>query len=1325
MPEIICSTKHVALLRSAIRKVKASADSPYRFYLVSNRSSKNYLLWIDPLPNKPVNTVKNPTSIQLHLKKILGDNKDESIRGLLGIGDDDPIQLRTLTSCAGVVRCDGNSLNFDIQDKSGKGQPTDLKRGLALNDLRKLFTSFDAVTIDGDPLEQTQAELDAAKPDYVHDPEEQLAIQFDKLEQWWGDGGSNEPLEEVGVDGPTPDVRGHGALEKQMALLDLSIEDLDNWPGKVPSWVTQYIMDVEYELQDVFEPDTRESLEEFVEELKADAGALVSSVESLEARIHQLEAEIEASGDPNVVATLQSELATTEEQLLILELNDRVNEAGDHLRDIFGLVDMDMGLDNILNLANYESALAASEHALRDTDSAIKRLEELIGGREWADWAAGSTGFDDLEAQWQSLAQQLEELKHPVPTDLAELEVALSDLTGISEDAVELKDRAEARQRTITQVSEDVTALNSDSQSAVFDRMDEVVQKTPVGINDIETTCGELLVLLVALQTMLEQDNPPLDPDVAAICQRKFDAGVERLTVLKSQLDSAALTQGAAYHSKALKVRAAIAMLNKTIAGTSAGQGAALDYLNAKAAELQDRLDGMEELETTLAHVPLRDQKAILGKKKGSKSEIQRLVRADRIPDIPLAYSKLREEKIMQVALEAIITQANNLLEVVIAPDSDRCEAFLEQAGAKTTVMGITKSTTYNKIHDLTTRIATADVPTREDLSRLRSLCQEWLDKRGSLANAVKKGEGDRYEAIERLLEDCTATAVGDPDSVKEDLHQAHLKVLNENQVWDTIETKVTRIEGDEHRLVTDTITPAAQLGNIFDRMNGQGVNCHTTASCDHAVNLASTTVTDGRGGDPETVVFRGLRHAVNSAFGITKKDLSRMTPEEVRAMVEGTHLFESPDPADAEGIIVYERKVADATSVLCGTNIDDPRSSAELKTLRDDWISNIRRSAAKNRSLEIVTAALIQNEDKLTAALNYDPDADPPQPKPKIQLSSLSLLTPDWARSGKGNERAMLRDQLQAWDDASGLQTLTVLDADGNEVEVEVEVEVAAFNFGVNAFAMDTKGQLAGGHSFSKRANTAAMKILIGEPGEPTWQDAENNLGIPLGGQVGQWLLDQCGGHAPPPPPGGEGRTSWRWSETMKPTQGTYCWIEYEGDRIKEGGAVITPQNTPHPPKWNQVALLGQQIHQIWESDSYRTAGEDPYKIVSRIALVTHMIGNDPAFNCKSGKDRTGNLDVEVKHLALELDALAHDADVTSDDLVPEVNHELTDAEKHNRLEISVHGPNHRAQQLNTGVSGFKLKGLRALDRSFAGSEDDLDEITRERLGLSGEAGS
>lgn len=73
--------------------------------------------------------------------------------------------------------------------------------------------------------------------------------------------------------------------------------------------------------------------------------------------------------------------------------------------------------------------------------------------------------------------------------------------------------------------------------------------------------------------------------------------------------------------------------------------------------------------------------------------------------------------------------------------------------------------------------------------------------------------------------------------------------------------------------------------------------------------------------------------------------------------------------------------------------------------------------------------------------------------------------------------------------------------------------------------------------------------------------------------------------------------------------------------------------------PKNKSVVLqLVQQIKEIWEAKAHNTDESDPYKMARCIVLLTYEIGIIPAWNCKSGKDRTGFLDGEVKREVIKL---------------------------------------------------------------------------------------
>lgn len=67
-------------------------------------------------------------------------------------------------------------------------------------------------------------------------------------------------------------------------------------------------------------------------------------------------------------------------------------------------------------------------------------------------------------------------------------------------------------------------------------------------------------------------------------------------------------------------------------------------------------------------------------------------------------------------------------------------------------------------------------------------------------------------------------------------------------------------------------------------------------------------------------------------------------------------------------------------------------------------------------------------------------------------------------------------------------------------------------------------------------------------------------------------------------------------------------------------------------------VRQLSDQIREIWQQKSHRRDGGEPYKLAQRIALLSNAIGVVPCYNCKSGKDRTGMLDSELKREMVQL---------------------------------------------------------------------------------------
>jgi hypothetical protein len=321
-----------------------------------------------------------------------------------------------------------------------------------------------------------------------------------------------------------------------------------------------------------------------------------------------------------------------------------------------------------------------------------------------------------------------------------------------------------------------------------------------------------------------------------------------------------------------------------------------------------------------------------------------------------------------------------------------------------------------------------------------------------------------------------------------------------------------------------------------------------------------------------------------------------------------------------------------------------EPRNESTVRRIRDDKkyreeCADIMRAAASDRrAADIATTALVKDSDKLNKALNGE--------VVDLDITSVSLLTPDLLRatlkknkSCGPNERRMWEDQLAAWKRLEEApQTLAVADAQGNKRVVQARIRVNAFNFGVNKIAFQSKmiSRLTGWDK-SDDQNEKAMSSLIGD---------EAARGAPqLGGQVGEWLR----------------------------------------------------KNERHDNK-EHVRELGRQIRQMWVDRSYQSGEKEPYKMAKRIAVLNSMMGGDVCFNCKSGKDRTGECEVESKLLALQ---------ILDEGQVPKPESEATERDKKNLLEMATQGGNFEFQRLNTGAPGFKLTGVKALKDQVGGKSE------------------
>ena len=137
----------------------------------------------------------------------------------------------------------------------------------------------------------------------------------------------------------------------------------------------------------------------------------------------------------------------------------------------------------------------------------------------------------------------------------------------------------------------------------------------------------------------------------------------------------------------------------------------------------------------------------------------------------------------------------------------------------------------------------------------------------------------------------------------------------------------------------------------------------------------------------------------------------------------------------------------------------------------------------------------------------------------------------------------------------------------------------------------------------------------------------------------------------------------------------------------------------------------LTRQIAEIHNEGKQKIAGQEPYKMPTRLAVLAEMFGVKVMFNCKSGKDRTGELDAEIKHFKLQMGLTGQ---------VPHYERTRSASEKAQFHEVVTHSGNFEMQRLNTGYAGYKLHGVNALFEQFGG-QDKHDDITANFHGLSG----
>ena len=121
---------------------------------------------------------------------------------------------------------------------------------------------------------------------------------------------------------------------------------------------------------------------------------------------------------------------------------------------------------------------------------------------------------------------------------------------------------------------------------------------------------------------------------------------------------------------------------------------------------------------------------------------------------------------------------------------------------------------------------------------------------------------------------------------------------------------------------------------------------------------------------------------------------------------------------------------------------------------------------------------------------------------------------------------------------------------------------------------------------------------------------------------------------------------------------------------------------NTLKEDTKKQIQSLADQIIDIY-SENKRGIGENPYALPSRVTLLTNLLGYATSYGCKSGKDRTGLMSMELENLTAKV--------LTDNEPYDPYNQSV--AEKQNLQSIYKAGCSIEIAKVNTGDVQNKLK--------------------------------
>lgn len=471
----------------------------------------------------------------------------------------------------------------------------------------------------------------------------------------------------------------------------------------------------------------------------------------------------------------------------------------------------------------------------------------------------------------------------------------------------------------------------------------------------------------------------------------------------------------------------------------------------------------------------------------------------------------------------------------------------------------------------------------------------------------------------------------------------ATVKAIN-NQNWDPINKKIKiEIDGTKASFKSQ-INPAGEhSARLSEPYDGNGVGSEDRLQYKHAINLAQTKLVNEKG---ETI-FSSHRSGVLDPYKMTVKNLKKLSDSQLTEML-GRLLVESGlrNQGSLELLKEFRGK---------------PKTTKVLAAL-------MRKQASRVMAQDAAATMLLNDPELLAKAERGE--------VVELPITSISLMTPDYltALGSKAGEQEMLenhREALKELGNAGEAISLPIRDKKGSLKLARVKVIPDVMSFGVNAGALRGFGVIGGnrlpfwrrlmGWGLSARMNDPVLTGLVGS-------SSVNVVSGKAGLKISSLKRKQ-----------GILRESIKSEKLAANDLATITQRQGEIDNIQK--------------QISKITQLSEQIQSIRKSKSFMREANDPYKMPARIALLVDAIGGKVLVHCKSGKDRTGQTDVEAKYLASVFDMTGK---------FPKPGTKPNKQSIELRTKFAMEAGNHEMQQYNTGLPGFKLIGVPALDKQI-----------------------